>query len=79
VAVVDAKLVQAVRVQAFREHLGDDPRLRGDLAEDVAVWKEHAELNHGYAPAQGRALPRSRVFPFVPRSRRAPLFAHDVF
>lgn len=70
VAVADADLARRARVDLWREHLGGDPRLSGDIAEDLAIWREHAELNRAYDPQTAADLPTSNVFPFMPRSRR---------
>lgn len=63
-AVVDPQWVAAQRLDIWREHLLDDPRLGQGIERDVAVWKEHADSNRTWAPGAGR--PRAHVFPFVP-------------
>lgn len=70
VAVADPELARQVRLDLFREHLGDDPRLTGEIGGDVAVWRERAEQSRGYDPEVAEELPASRVFPFTPPSRR---------
>jgi phosphatidylserine/phosphatidylglycerophosphate/cardiolipin synthase-like enzyme len=70
VAVADAAIARQVRLDLWREHLGGDPRLRGDIAADVAIWREHAERNRAYDPEAAEDLPASNVFPFVPKTRR---------
>ncbi|HSN96941.1 MAG TPA: phospholipase D-like domain-containing protein, partial [Candidatus Nanopelagicales bacterium] len=78
VAVADADLARQVRVNLWREHLEDDPRLDGEIGRDLAVWREHAERNRGYDLATADALPASRVFPFVPEARRWVLVGRHV-
>lgn len=77
VAVVDAERVKRARLDIWREHLLDDPRLTGDIDGDAAIWREHAAHN---APSllDPAIVPRSRVFPFEPRSDRRRLTANDV-
>jgi hypothetical protein len=78
VAVVHPDLARQVRLDLFREHLGDDPRLTGEIGGDVAVWRERVERNRGYDPATAEELPASRVFPFTPPSRRFTLVGPHV-
>lgn len=76
-AVVDPELVGALRLDIWREHLADDPRLSGDLHRDVAIWKEHAERNAAFDP-QRDERPASHVFPFVPSTERSTWLGYDV-
>lgn len=76
VAEVDPERVRRMRLDIWREHLGEDPRLTGDIAGDVAIWREHAEHNRG---AVAGATPlRSHVVPFVPRADRRVVTARDL-
>jgi phosphatidylserine/phosphatidylglycerophosphate/cardiolipin synthase-like enzyme len=77
VAVVDPRLARRLRVELWREHLGD-ARVSGDIEADVSVWKERAEQNRRKDPAKD-ALPASHVFPFTPKQRGTGLFGPDVF
>lgn len=77
VAVVDPVLVGRTRVDIWREHLGGDPRLCGDIEGDVAVWREHADHNRRAQDDPSRA-PRSAVYWFEPRDDRVRLTAADV-
>jgi phosphatidylserine/phosphatidylglycerophosphate/cardiolipin synthase-like enzyme len=70
VAVADAGVARQVRLDLWREHLGGDPRLQGEIAADVAIWREHADRNRGYDPDTAEDLPAGNVFPFAPRTRR---------
>lgn len=76
-AVVDHAQVKRARLGLWREHLGHDPRLGGDIDGDVAVWREHAAHNDRCV-ADGRLKPRSHVFSFEPRADRRRLTARDV-
>lgn len=58
-AVVDPAQVKQARLDIWREHLADDPRLTGDIDADVAVWREHARDNLAGLTAAGQA-PRSQ-------------------
>lgn len=61
-AIVDRDLAKDTRMRLWREHLGGDPRLTGDIDTDVLVWKEHAQRN--------RVTPgASPVVPFTPMER----------
>jgi phosphatidylserine/phosphatidylglycerophosphate/cardiolipin synthase-like enzyme len=66
-AVVDPALARETRLRLWREHLQGDGRLSGDIARDVAVWKEHAERNR-----DGHAEGLTNVVPFVPVARDSP-------
>lgn len=77
IAMVDAERVKRARLDIWREHLLGDPRLTGDIDGDVAIWREHAALN-ALSRENPAAAPRSRVFPFEPRSDRRRVTAHDV-
>ncbi len=76
-AVVDAAQVKQARLDIWREHLADDPRLTGDIDADVAVWREHTRDNLAVLTAAGQH-PRSQVFPFEPRADRRRVTARDV-
>jgi hypothetical protein len=76
--VVDPELVRRFRVDLWREHLGGDARVGGDIQSDTRVWKEHAEQNRALDPAKD-GLPASHVFPFTPRKRPRPLVSADIF
>lgn len=79
-AVVDPDFVARFRADLWREHLGGDPRVRGELAADVAVWKEHAEQNRGYKPGSDRGPPAGGlVFPFTPRRLGRSFFDREIF
>ncbi len=61
VAYLEPANVKALRLKLFREHLEGDPRLTGDIDNDVAVWKAHVSTN---ASAEEREVkPKSRIFP----------------
>lgn len=75
-AIVDPARVKAARLAIWREHLGDD-RLSGDIDADAALWHEHATHNQACL-LDPSAVPRSRVFPFVPRVGRRRITANDV-
>jgi phosphatidylserine/phosphatidylglycerophosphate/cardiolipin synthase-like enzyme len=77
-AVADASLARDLRLRLWRAYLGGDERLGGEIEDDVAVWKEHAERNRSYDLVSG-SPPASAIFPFVPRAKRTILFGHDVF
>jgi phospholipase D1/2 len=77
-AVVDPDLVHKFRVELFREHLGDDARVSGDIDADVSVWKEHADRNRAL-DLERDGLPTSHVFPFTPRAHKTPPFGADIF
>jgi phosphatidylserine/phosphatidylglycerophosphate/cardiolipin synthase-like enzyme len=77
-AIVDPELVAGMRLELWRGYLGGDARLKGDIASDVAVWKEHAERNRRYDPASADGPPASLVFPFEPKKCWR-LFGPDVF
>jgi phosphatidylserine/phosphatidylglycerophosphate/cardiolipin synthase-like enzyme len=76
-AVVDPPWVAARRLDLWREHLGDDPRLGGGIEADVAIWREHAAANRVWTP--GGDPPRSHVFPFVPVSEPPSLLSSEVW
>jgi phosphatidylserine/phosphatidylglycerophosphate/cardiolipin synthase-like enzyme len=65
-AVVDPVWVAAQRLDIWREHLHEDPRLGQGIESDVAIWREHADRNRIWQPGAGQ--PHSHVFPFVPIS-----------
>lgn len=73
VAVVDPDLVAKARLEIFREHLGDDPRLNGEIINDVRVWTEHARHN------ASASAPKSHVFPFKPDAGSLIFVNEDVF
>jgi phosphatidylserine/phosphatidylglycerophosphate/cardiolipin synthase-like enzyme len=77
-AVVDPDLVHRFRVELWREHLGGDARVSGDIDADVSVWEEHAERNRVLDPATD-GLPESHVFPFTPRRCRKSIMGADIF
>lgn len=77
-AVVDADLARRVRLDVWRLHLEGDARLSGEITNDVAIWKEHAEQNRVFDRRAGQ-MPTSHVFPFEPRASRLLLFGRDVF
>ncbi len=65
-AIVDPALVKETRLRLWREHLGGDPRLDGDIDADVRIWKEHAERNRSETTPG-----TSAVVPFVPVERKS--------
>ncbi len=69
IAMVDPERVKAARLDIWNEHLNADPRLTGDVDQDMAVWMEHAEHNRRFENGEVDR-PRSNVFPFAPRSDR---------
>ncbi len=77
-AVVDPALARGLRLRLWRDHLGGDPALTGEIDNDVNVWKGHAERNRTYDVVSG-APPASHIFPFVPRAGQRVIFGHDVF
>jgi phosphatidylserine/phosphatidylglycerophosphate/cardiolipin synthase-like enzyme len=76
-AIVDSAQVKRARLDIWAEHLGDDPRLTGDIDGDVALWREHAAHNDRCV-ADRSLTPRSHVFSFEPRADRLRLTASDV-
>ncbi len=76
IAMVDPERVGRMRLDIWREHLADDPRLTGDIAGDVAIWREHAAHNHGADGGAGWL--RSHVVPFTPRIGRRVVTARDL-
>lgn len=66
VAIVDPALARETRLRLWREHLGNDPRLTGDIDNDMRVWKEHATRNRGVTTPGS-----SSVVPFVPVERES--------
>lgn len=77
-AAVDAELSRGLRVALWREHLGGDARITGDIQADIAVWREHAARNRALDP-EVEAAPGRHVFPFEPRAHRTLLFGYNVF
>ncbi len=69
IAMVDPERVKAARLDIWNEHLNEDPRLTGDIDQDMRVWKEHAEHNRRFQNGEVDR-PRSNIFPFAPRSDR---------
>lgn len=76
-AIVDSAQVKRTRLDIWREHLGEDPRLGGDIDADVAIWREHAAHNDRCV-ADPSLRPLSHVFSFEPRADRLRLTASDV-
>jgi phosphatidylserine/phosphatidylglycerophosphate/cardiolipin synthase-like enzyme len=76
-AVVDAPLVAAARLDLWREHLADDPRLSGDIDGDWAVWREVAAANRHYTEAAVHD-PKGNVHPFETRADRRAFTGYDI-
>ncbi len=61
VAYLEPANVKALRLKLFREHLEDDPRLTGEIDNDVDIWNRHVSTNR--VAEEREVAPKSRIFP----------------
>lgn len=80
VAIVDREFVFRARLDLFRDYLEADPRLGGNLQDDVRIFREHALNNREGGPVPVTSVSgHPFVVPFVPRPRRHMIFDRGVF